>query len=153
MPRFRRIISASAKLPLASFSALLHSIIPAPVRSRSSFTSFALISMVVLKVVLNPFSCCWWKGKPWSLASPELKLLASPYVAAHLFRGFLSGPLARQRHGRQVLVGNALRHELIELLRIELRVLEVFLGRRLVGDDFFGAEVVLGRQSPAFDNR
>src|SRR5579863_5870489 len=45
MPALRRIISASGRLPLASVKAFLHSIIPAPVRSRSSFTNFALISM------------------------------------------------------------------------------------------------------------
>src|SRR5579864_249 len=45
IPCLRRMISASAKFPLASTKAFLHSIMPAPVRSRSSFTSFALISI------------------------------------------------------------------------------------------------------------
>ncbi len=42
-PRFRRIRLASSKLPLASVRAALHSIIPAPVWSRSFFTSAAVI--------------------------------------------------------------------------------------------------------------
>src|SRR5579864_7728302 len=48
MPRLRSTTSASPISPLASFRALLHSIIPAPVRSRSCFTRLALISAIVL---------------------------------------------------------------------------------------------------------
>ena len=44
-PRLRRIVFASSKLPLASVSAALHSIIPAPVWSRSFFTSAAVMVM------------------------------------------------------------------------------------------------------------
>ena len=40
--RLRSTISASPKSPLASVRALLHSIMPAPVRSRRSFTSVAV---------------------------------------------------------------------------------------------------------------
>ena len=47
-PRLRRMVLASSKSPLASVSAALHSIIPAPVWSRSFFTSVAV--MVVIGV-------------------------------------------------------------------------------------------------------
>ncbi len=43
----RRISSALARSPPASSSAFLQSIIPAPVRARSSATSFAGISFTV----------------------------------------------------------------------------------------------------------
>ena len=45
MPFLRRITSPSARSPLASVRAFLHSIMPAPVRSRSCFTNCALISI------------------------------------------------------------------------------------------------------------
>src|SRR5262245_46501929 len=47
-PRLRRIVVASSKSPLASVSAFLHSIIPAPVWSRSFFTSAALIAVGIV---------------------------------------------------------------------------------------------------------
>src|SRR5947207_2931100 len=46
MPCLRRTTSASARSPLVSTSARLHSIMPAPVRSRSCFTCCALISIM-----------------------------------------------------------------------------------------------------------
>src|SRR5688572_4505571 len=46
-PCLRRIVTASSRLPLASTSAFLHSIMPAPVASRSFFTSSALIAIAV----------------------------------------------------------------------------------------------------------
>src|SRR3954468_20833855 len=46
-PLLRRIVLASSKLPLASSRAALQSIMPAPVWSRSFFTSAALIAMVI----------------------------------------------------------------------------------------------------------
>src|SRR5580698_4074058 len=49
MPRLRSTTSASPISPLASLRALLHSIIPAPVRSRSCFTRLALISAIGLR--------------------------------------------------------------------------------------------------------
>src|SRR4051812_6989849 len=45
-PLARRMSIARSMSPPASLSAPLHSIIPAPVRSRSSFTSFAEISAI-----------------------------------------------------------------------------------------------------------
>src|SRR5580704_2655672 len=93
MPCFLRMISASARLPLASTKAFLHSIIPAPVRSRSSFTSFALISMFFRYSVLQFFGslrvCC-------------------PLVFYDRF--------ARERHGGQIFIREAFGHELIQLL-------------------------------------
>ena len=47
-PFLRRIVLASSTLPLASSRAALQSIMPAPVWSRSFFTSAALIAMVSL---------------------------------------------------------------------------------------------------------
>jgi hypothetical protein len=47
-PFFRRIVVASSKLPWASSSAAFQSIMPAPVWSRSFFTSAALIAIVCL---------------------------------------------------------------------------------------------------------
>src|SRR5262249_10187753 len=57
-PRFRRIVVASSKLPFASSRAPLQSIIPAPVWSRSFFTSVALIAM------LPSLSCRTEKRRP-----------------------------------------------------------------------------------------
>src|SRR5580658_10324705 len=47
MPRLRSTISASSMSPFDSVRALLHSIIPAPVRSRSCLTRLAVISGIV----------------------------------------------------------------------------------------------------------
>src|SRR5579885_1927090 len=46
MPHLRRSVSASAGSPFASTRAFLHSIMPAPVFSRSCFTNCALISAI-----------------------------------------------------------------------------------------------------------
>src|SRR3954464_6497705 len=53
MPRLRSTTSPSVRSPLASTRALLHSIIPAPVRSRSSFTSAAVISAISFFLLLE----------------------------------------------------------------------------------------------------
>ncbi len=47
-PRLRRMVFASSKSPLASVRAVLHSIIPAPVWSRSFFTMSAVIGFVAI---------------------------------------------------------------------------------------------------------
>src|SRR5580658_6462590 len=100
MPALRRMISASGRLPLDSIRAFLHSIIPAPVRSRSSFTNFALISMISFTLVsLFP-----------------ARLFHRLGGGADFFGGFRSRTLARQGHGRQILVRQPFRHQLIELL-------------------------------------
>ena len=63
-------------------------------------------------------------------------------------------PLARQRHRRQILVRDALAHELIGVTRVDvLRVLGDLLERRLVGDDLLGREFLLGRERLALDHR
>jgi hypothetical protein len=49
-PRLRRIVLASSKLPFASVSAFLHSIMPAPVWSRSFFTMSAVIAVVAISL-------------------------------------------------------------------------------------------------------
>src|SRR5262249_37612463 len=49
-PRLRRIVFASSKSPFASVSAFLHSIMPAPVWSRSFFTMSAVIAIVAIAV-------------------------------------------------------------------------------------------------------
>jgi len=48
----RRIFSASARSPLASCRATLQSIMPAPVLSRSSFTTLESIACMVVVVIL-----------------------------------------------------------------------------------------------------
>src|SRR3954451_20147994 len=53
-PRLRRMVVASSRLPPASARAALHSIIPAPVASRSFFTIAAVISMSTPRTVVNP---------------------------------------------------------------------------------------------------
>src|SRR5271166_6259576 len=90
IPCLRRMISASGKLPLASTKAFLHSIIPAPVRSRSSFTSFALISMI---------------------RGPGYTLFVGLGRAGGLFGRFRGRPLARQGHIRQILKRETFRHK------------------------------------------
>src|SRR5262245_50398330 len=52
-PRFRRMVMASSMLPLASLSAALHSIIPAPVLSRSCLTCSAVIADVAISRLLR----------------------------------------------------------------------------------------------------
>ena len=47
-PRLRSSVIASSMLPFASVSAALHSIMPAPVLSRSCFTCAAEISIVAI---------------------------------------------------------------------------------------------------------
>src|SRR5918994_2691574 len=54
-PFVRRISSALSMSPSASCSAFLQSIIPAPVRSRSSLTCFAVISAIASALVLDRF--------------------------------------------------------------------------------------------------
>ena len=50
-PRFRKISIACSSLPSASFSAFLHSIIPAPVFSRSALTAAAVISAMSINLL------------------------------------------------------------------------------------------------------
>ena len=52
-PRLRSSVIASSMLPFASVSAALHSIMPAPVLSRSCFTWSAVISAIVESLVLS----------------------------------------------------------------------------------------------------
>src|SRR5271155_783835 len=96
MPRLRKMISASARLPLASVRAVLHSIMPAPVRSRSSFTSFALISIDSVR------SLVFWvpSREPDRQSTAGFGLLFG-HARRHragLFRLFRSRALAGQRH-------------------------------------------------------
>jgi len=51
-PRSRRISFARSSLPPASISAFLHSIIPAPVFSRSALTAAALMSAMITYFLL-----------------------------------------------------------------------------------------------------
>src|SRR3954451_2187146 len=55
-PRLRRIVVASSMLPFDSVSAALHSIIPAPVASRSFFTMSAVIAMQLSRIPVIAFS-------------------------------------------------------------------------------------------------
>src|SRR6476646_11655533 len=61
------MVVASSRLPFASGSASLHSIIPAPVASRSFFTSAALISAITAYLRSVPsfqFGNCTKKRRP-----------------------------------------------------------------------------------------
>ncbi len=154
MPALRRTISASARSPLASIRAFLHSIMPAPVRSRSSFTSCALISIASCRFLSSVVR----RAGSERVASLQRAACRRDYSTVC---GVLptSSPasdartLARQRHGRQIFVRQTFRHELIELLRIELRVLRDFLDRSFVGDDLLGGEILFGGERAAFDHR
>src|SRR3954465_11493996 len=53
IPRWRSRSTAFSRSPLVSSSAFLQSIIPAPVRTRSAATSFAVIFAMVLHSLLN----------------------------------------------------------------------------------------------------
>src|SRR5215467_11216749 len=122
IPRFRKMIYASAKFPLASVRALLHSIMPAPVRSRSSFTSFALISITRFFLVLG-FLVPSREPDRQSTASARLFGRAGrARRTSGRLRLFRRRALAGKRHGRQIFIRQTFRHELIQLLRIELRV-------------------------------
>ena len=73
----------------------------------------------------------------------------------NLGAGFRPRALARQRGGRQILVRNALGHELLGVTRIE--VLHVFgmlddIDRSFLGDDARG-EVLLRGERPALYDR
>src|SRR5512140_3283417 len=63
MPRLRRTTSPSVRSPLASTSALLHSIMPAPVRSRSALTNAAVISAIYLYLVPFEGGATWRPGR------------------------------------------------------------------------------------------
>src|ERR1039458_237358 len=77
MPRLRSTTSPSSRSPLASTRALLHSIIPAPVRSRSALTSDAVISAIIFFWFLSPGT---------SQPAPGIRLVYStvtPHADAH----------------------------------------------------------------------
>src|SRR5258708_40261588 len=141
MPRLRSTTSASFTSPLASVRAFLHSIMPAPVRSRSCFTSCALISIV--------FLLCFYTEPELALADCASRLAAGVWplsaglavAGRNFFRGCFRGRrLTRQRHRRQILVGNAFRHELLGVLGVDpLRIGGEFFRHRIVdGLGLFG---------------
>src|ERR1017187_995993 len=140
MPRLRRTTSPSAKSPLASTSAFLHSIMPAPVRSRSSFTSAAVISIIEVLPI-----------EPITLVSAFGRRRFR-----NRFGGLRSGTLALLRRlGRLAFQAQALRHDLLGVLGVNILgvVRHAFFGGRLVLNDLVGGEVLLGGQRAALDHR
>src|SRR5437867_5302060 len=90
-PFLRRTLIASSVLPLASASAALHSIIPAPVISRSSLTCAAVISIFESPI-----------GGSLAVAAVPVSSLARPKARRHRSRPCASeraGPPPRRRHG------------------------------------------------------
>jgi hypothetical protein len=55
-PRLRSNAIAASMSPFASVSAALHSIIPAPVLSRSCLTIAAVISIVAMTFLFSPYN-------------------------------------------------------------------------------------------------
>src|SRR6185312_15326312 len=155
MPRLRNTSTALSISPPASWSAFLHSIMPAPVRSRSCFTNCALISAisfrVSVRIVLKPEKAASLVSavKPLEVISVSLGF-AARNGCRFLGRSFGRRSLTGQGDRGQVFVGQALRHQLIEMLRIEVRVLGRELFRlSLIGDDLLHREVLLsGKRAP-----
>src|ERR1039457_4603335 len=144
MPRLRRTTSPSAKSPLASTSAFLHSIMPAPVRSRSSFTSAAVISIIEVLPI-----------EPITLVSAYGRRRFRRRFR-NRFGGLRSGTLALLRRlGRLAFQAQALRHDLLGVLGVNILgvVRHAFFGGRLVLNDLVGGEVVLGGQRAALNHR
>src|SRR6266851_2221695 len=96
MPCLRRTTSASPRSPLVSTSAFLHCIIPAPVRSRSGFTSCALISITSLPLANA-------RGSERLILSRDRQgaVVVLAVSGRNLFGGLRTGPFARQRNRRQ----------------------------------------------------
>src|ERR1035437_7632772 len=172
MPRLRRTTSPSAKSPLASTSAFLHSIMPAPVRSRSSFTSAAVISIIeVLPIepitLVSAFGRRRFRnrvgglpnGGPPAPAPPPRPPAPGPPLPRRTrtrFGGLRSGTLALLRRlGRLAFQAQALRHDLLGVLGVNILgvVRHAFFGGRLVLNDLVGGEVLLGGQRAALDHR
>src|SRR6266545_3619830 len=80
-PRLRSRVVAASRSPFASVSAPLHSIIPAPVASRSFFTIAAVISIVVILVVSScqsPVTSYQFGAADWPLGTGNWQLV--PYI-------------------------------------------------------------------------
>src|SRR5215472_10031639 len=112
MPHLRSSTSASVISPLASTRAFLHSIMPAPVRSRRSFTSDAVTSAIFPSSQSLAGRCC------------EQVLLVSALCDGGFrrrLRYFRVGafPLLRDRLGF-LFHTQALGHDLVQDLRIHV---------------------------------
>src|SRR5579875_667354 len=159
MPRLRRITSAASMSPFASTSAFLHSIMPAPVRSRSALTICAVISGIV---ILSVRAGLEKTGRPQTATarSSELPVRVS---AAWLCQAgsdclFDRGRLAtRSLAGRRFgfASGQALRHQLFGVLGIEIMAI---LFRRMFGraliftHNFLRREFRFGGERLAFND-
>src|SRR6201999_3096447 len=104
-PLLRMSSAAASRSPLVSTSAFLHSIMPAPVRSRSCFTASAVMFM-----------------KRLSLLVAGLGRSAAATLAARRARGGPPRDRRRRRHGAggQLHIGDILALELILLHRRHL---------------------------------
>src|SRR5260370_7829310 len=129
MPRLRRTTSPSARSPLASTRALLHSIIPAPVRSRSALTSDAVISAIIISWLkfLVPFAgrVIARTGHPMGCptAMPYGENLFAAFSSDRLgirFGCLGSGSLTLRRRSRLLGHAQALRHNLLGILGVHI---------------------------------
>src|SRR5260370_38270354 len=129
MPRLRRPPSPSARSPLASTRALLHSIIPAPVRSRSALTSDAVISAIIISWLkfLVPFAgrVIARTGHPMGCptAMPYGENLFAAFSSDRLgirFGCLGSGSLTLRRRSRLLGHAQALRHNLLGILGVHI---------------------------------
>ena len=87
-------------------------------------------------------------------SAPPSQILLFVFVTNSRFGSgrFGSRALARKRHGRQIFVRKPFRHEFVQLLRIELRVLRDLIERSFFGNDFLRREILLRSQCAAFDH-
>src|SRR6185436_498123 len=82
-PRSRRISLARSSLPSASINAFLHSIMPAPVFSRSALTAPAVTSAMVSCLLLSTF-CFHENAQPGGFPLIEAALADSIDIAVYL---------------------------------------------------------------------
>src|SRR5713226_7323567 len=145
IPFLRNTTSAAGKSPLASVSALLHSIIPAPVRSRNCLTSCAVISAIFPQ---NLGVRSQDSGEEWpradarseSILTPDFCLLDSLLMPAfgdcrfgNRWRRLGGWPLALRC--RRLFFHEGFRHDLFGVFGIYvLRILDRLIRRRLVRD-------------------
>src|SRR5579875_1156475 len=121
MPCLRRYTTAASMSPSVATSAFLHSIIPAPVRSRSFFTSCALISAIYVSYIHTTNT-----GSREPPGCTDSLLFADRGGRDGLFGGRLAARALTRRCFRFATGGEALRHELLLVFRIQ--VLREFFG-------------------------
>src|SRR5690242_8545047 len=145
MPRLRNTTSASPTSPFVSTRAFLHSIMPAPVRWRSSLTNAAVISAIIpaLSDLARPRD-----------AAPELLVSALFDRRLGLGFGFGGGSLTLRRRSGLFFHAQALGHDLLGVLGVHVFGIgrHVPFDRRFVADDLVGGEILFGGESAALDH-